>query len=100
MYQCVYIRIDMLEQIRAIRKSLGVHDDPSFCPHLSLVYGKLSNEERQFLVQTIGEDEYFKLPSILWNKLVLVCTQHQTGEFPWIKWKVIEEYELTGIHML
>lgn len=96
MYQCVYIRIDILEEIRNIRKSLGVNDDPCFCPHISLVYGKLSVEERNNLIQTIGEDKFLKWPAVKWDKLVLVCTEHQTGEFPWTKWKIIEQYELTG----
>ena len=96
MYQCVYVCVHILDQLRILRKNLGVDSDPRFEPHLSLVYGKLSIEEKNYLVHMLGEDLFLNDPPIKWDKLVLVYTDNQEGDFPWTKWKIIEQYELTG----
>jgi hypothetical protein len=99
MFQCVYFRVDMYDEIMTMRKALGIQQELKFPPHLSLVYGSIDNSKRQEIATQFSSSVVIG-KEFLWDKLVIVQTRLDAGQehvdIPWMHWRYLETFEFHG----
>ena len=88
-YQSLFIQVKKSANLKEVHDAacsvFGVsHND--YMPHLSLLYGEISDEEKELTLDTVGREFHLELPV---NELVLMQTHGQPDQ-----WKEIHSVAL------
>jgi 2'-5' RNA ligase len=89
-FRCLFVRVAMTETLlranQAAREIFGVEQSPAFTPHLSLIYGNLSVEEKEAFLARLGRrfDSAFVA-----RRLHLYVTAGEPR-----RWRAIEAFDL------